>query len=297
MSSTILVADGDAAIRALIKDILEARGYQVETASSPASAAALMARRGPALVLAAHGEDDDGGSLVHEAARLGLVTPVILLISSSLDNPGRLARDCGAMAYLQKPVVRSQLEMLVRLGLAENELRSTATLQEERLSSAQAFLKSMLTAEEGVIFLLDDEASVIDHSGPVESLLGRDVGDCAGQFYPSLFSDAAVNLHEGAIAKARTTREAARLEEHRGGMVLETRVRPVLKGDILSGFVVSLRDITSKRRGEVGLAEGERGTVRSATTQPAVSWGMTRSKCAACPFRTWWRTRSRSWRP
>jgi PAS domain S-box-containing protein len=258
VSSTILVADGDASIRALIKDILEARGYQVETASSPASAAALMARRGPALVLAAHGEEDDGGSLVHEAARLGLVTPVILLISSSSDNPGRLARDCGAMAYLQKPVVRSQLEMLVRLGLTENELRSTAALQEQRLSSAQAFLKSVLNADEGVIFLLDDEASVLDCSGPVEALLGRDAGSCAGQPYPALFSEAVANLHEGAIAKARTTREAARLEEHRSGMVLETRVRPVLHGDILSGFVVSLRDITSERRGEVGLAKSEK---------------------------------------
>lgn len=68
MSSTILVADGDASIRALIKDILEARGYRVETASSAVSAAALMARSSPDLVLAAHGEDDDGGSLVNEAA-------------------------------------------------------------------------------------------------------------------------------------------------------------------------------------------------------------------------------------
>ncbi|WP_319584345.1 sigma 54-interacting transcriptional regulator [uncultured Pseudodesulfovibrio sp.] len=258
VSSTILVADGDASIRALIKDILEARGYQVETASSPASAAALMARGGPALVLAAHGEKDDGGSLVHEAARLGLITPVILLISSSCDNPGRLARDCGAMAYLQKPVVRSQLEMLVRLGLAENELRSTAMLQEERLASAQAFLKSVLNADEGVVFLLDDEALVLDSSGPVESLLGRGVGQCKGRYYPSFFSDAIANLHEGAIAKARTTREAARLEEHRSGMVLETRVRPVMQGETLSGFVVSLRDITAERRGEVGLAESEK---------------------------------------
>jgi PAS domain S-box-containing protein len=217
-----------------------------------------MARRSPALVLAAHGHDDDGGSLVHEAARLGLVTPVILLIAAAIDNPGRLARDCGAMAYLQKPVVRSQLEMLVRLGLAENELRSTASLQESRLSSAKAFLSSMLNADEGVIFLLDEEASVIECSGPVENLLGRDVGQCAGQPYPSLFSDGVANLHEGAIAKARTTRETARLEEHRGGMVLETRVRPVLQGDALSGFVVSLRDITTRRRGEVGLAENEK---------------------------------------
>ena len=258
MSSTILVADGDASIRALIKDILEARGYRAETASSPASAAALMARRSPALVLAAHGEDDDGGSLVHEAARLGLVTPVILLISATTDNPGRLAHQCGAMAYLQKPVVRSQLEMLVRLGLAENELRSTAALQEARLSSAKAFLQSMLNADEGVIFLLDETASVIECSGPVETLLGRDVGECAGRPYPSLFSDSVANLHEGAIAKARATREAARLEEHRGGMVLETRVRPVLQGSTLSGYVVSLRDITARRRTEVGLAESEK---------------------------------------
>ncbi|EGB14257.1 PAS modulated sigma54 specific transcriptional regulator, Fis family [Pseudodesulfovibrio mercurii] len=258
MSSTILVADGDASIRALIKDILEARGYEVETASSPASAAALMARRGPALVLAAHGKDEDGGSLVHEAARLGLVTPVILLISAAIDNPGRLARDCGAMAYVQKPVVRAQLEMLARLGLAENELRSTALVQEARLSTAQAFLRSLLDADEGVTFLLDETASVIECSGPLESLLGRDVGECAGRAYPSLFPESVMNLHEGAIAKARTTGEAARLEEHRGGMVLETRVRPVFRGDILSGFVVSLRDITARRRSEVGLAESEK---------------------------------------
>lgn len=248
MSSTILVADGDASIRALIKDILEARGYRVETASSAVSAAALMARSSPDLVLAAHGEDDDGGSLVNEAAGLKLVTPVILLISASTENPGRLARDCGAMAYLQKPVVRSQLEMLVRLGVAENELRSSTIIQERRLSSAQAFLRSMLNADEGVVLLLDENAMVIDCSGTSDGLLGRDVAECAGQSYPSLFPESVTNLHEGAIAKARTTGKAARLEEHRGGMVLETRVRPVLQGSALSGFVVQLRDITAERR-------------------------------------------------
>nr|WP_286181743.1 sigma 54-interacting transcriptional regulator [Desulfovibrio sp. Huiquan2017] len=242
----------------MIKDILETRGYQVETASSPASAAALMARRGPGLVLAAHGEDEDGGSLVHEAARLGLFSPVILLISTAIDNPGRLARDCGAMAYVQKPVVRAQLEMLVRLGLAENELRTTAILQETRLALAQAFVQALLNADEGVTFLLDETAAVIECSGPVESLLGRNVGECAGRSYPSLFPESVAKLHEGAIAKARTTGEAARLEEHRSGMVLETRVRPVLQGGSPTGFVVFLRDITARRRGEVGLAESEK---------------------------------------
>lgn len=162
------------------------------------------------------------------------------------------------MAYLQKPVVRSQLEMLVRLGVAENELRSSTIIQERRLSSAQAFLRSMLNADEGVVLLLDENAMVIDCSGTSDGLLGRDVAECAGQSYPSLFPESVTNLHEGAIAKARTTGKAARLEEHRGGMVLETRVRPVLQGSALSGFVVQLRDITAERRTEVGLAESEK---------------------------------------
>jgi PAS domain S-box-containing protein len=258
VSSTILVADGDASIRNLIQEILEARGYRVETASSPASAAALMARSGPDLVLAAHGEDEDGGGLVHEGVRLGLVTPVILLIGASTDNPGRLARNCGAMAYIQKPVNRSQLEMLVRLGLTENGLRRQVVEQEAVLSRTRAYLQSMLDADEGLVFLLDAEARVLEYSGPTGEMLRADAGDPVGRPYPSLFPDPAAKLHEGAIAKARTTGEPARLEEHRSGMVLETWVRPVALDDGLAGFQANLRDITAKRRTEAGLAESEK---------------------------------------
>ncbi|RWU03612.1 PAS domain S-box protein [Pseudodesulfovibrio sp. S3] len=258
MNSTILVVDSDASIRTLIHDVLSARGYRVEAASSPASAAAFMARHDPDLIFASFGKGEDEGSLVREAGKLGQTAPVILVVDAGFDDAGRVVEACGAMAYLKKPVNRMQLEMLARQGVALGELRARVAAQSSELIRMKSFMQTMLGMDGGMTLVLDAEAIVLERGGQVMARLQVDIEQCVGVPYLSLFPGPVARLHAETIAKVRASGQAARLEEHRGGMVMETEINPVSDGERLSGFVVCVRDITAKRRSEVGLAESEK---------------------------------------
>ncbi len=79
MNSTILVADSDYSICTMIRDVLTARGYMVETASSIATAAAFVGRNRPDLILLALELDgEDGRGLISEISEFGVTIPVVL---------------------------------------------------------------------------------------------------------------------------------------------------------------------------------------------------------------------------
>ena len=258
MNSTILVVEDDAPIRSLIHDLLVSAGYRVETAPGNGSAAVLMAGVRPDLIFAAPGPDQDCGALVREAAALGLSAPVILVVDAVLADPAGMVEACGAMAYLKKPVERSQLLMLARQGLALSGLQGRAANQAARSSRTLAFLRTLFDMEGGMIFLLDAAGVVQDGGGLLHGLFPACAEDCTGLTYVSLLPEAAARLHAETLDKVRESGQPARIEEHRGGMVIESEFRPVLDQGKELGFVIYIRDITAKRRTEVGLAESEK---------------------------------------
>ena len=80
----------------------------------------------------------------------------------------------------------------------------------------------------------------------------------AGKEYLTLLPSLSAGLQKDAIAKARSSKQPVRLEEHWNGVVYDTTIRPVLEGQSLTGFVVVSRDISAQRRSEAGLAESEK---------------------------------------
>ena len=147
MNSTILVAESDVFIRKLIKDILVAKGYLVETAGSLAIASSFMARQEPDLIFASLELDDGSGSdLLCEAESHGFEVPLILIIDAAMENPANTAIRLGAMTYLSKPVDRARLEMVAHQGLVLKGRIVQETHWVRELSLSQNFLDALLDA-------------------------------------------------------------------------------------------------------------------------------------------------------
>lgn len=259
MNSTILVAESDASIRKLIKDILVAIGYQVETAGSLAAASAFMSKQEPDLVFAALELDDGNGSeLLSEASNNDYHVPLILIIDAVVENPSDAVIDSGAMTYLSKPVDRSRLEMLARQGLVVKERMIREGHRVRELSLSRSFLNALLNVGDEVLFLLDDAGIVLEANGPGAEFLQAQPESFLGREYLALLPSLSAGLQKDAIAKVRSTKQPVRIEEHRGGGVYHTTVRPVVDQGTLAGFAVVTRDISAQRRSEVGLAESEK---------------------------------------
>lgn len=259
MSRIILVADGDASIRMLLKELLEARGYQVETVGDLAGVQSVMERSDLDVVFAELTLDGNRGQdLMVLAKQHNVHDSLILLADASMDDLARSVMALEAMAYLTKPIDRVRLEMLAHLAVrSRDRARKVAMLVDEK-SQADSFLSALAAAGDDAIFLLDGEKRILDGNEAAAGLVQVGREELVGRLYLSLFSEQQAGLQEELIQQARESRETQRIEEYRGGAVFDTVVRPVLEGRQVNGFVVVTRDITDSRRSEVWLAESEK---------------------------------------
>ena len=258
MKSTILVADGDTAMRTVIRDILSGRGYRVETVSSLDEALeAMVPGKTDMAFLANDLRDGSGVPLCPRADRPSLPVPFVIMVDAAMDDPVAVVHECGAQGYLKKPVDRSRLLMAVEQGLAAGRLSARLADRDKTLARMSTFLREMAGCGDGNFIVLDVDGAVIEYGGRVRELLGFDSNSVRGRPYLSLFPENQVEWHEGIMDRARTTGQPARIEEHKGGAVMETVVRPVIEDGINAGYIVSRRDITAQRRSEAGLAVNE----------------------------------------
>jgi PAS domain S-box-containing protein len=259
VNSIILVAENDASIRKLIKDILCAKGYQVETTGSFAVAASFMERQEPDLVFASFALDGGRGcDLLREAKSHGYDVPLILITDVSVENPADEVARFDALTHLNKPIDRSRLEMLARLGLVTKGRMVREMHRVRELSLLRSFMSALLDTGDEAVFLLDGGGVVVEVNRSGGGLLQVAPEAIPGQQYLSLLPSMSAGLQRDAIAKARSTNLSVHIEEHRGGAVYFTTVHPALEQDDLAGFVVVTRDITAQHRSEMGLAESEK---------------------------------------
>ena len=203
MNMSILVVDSDASIRTLIRDILESRGYRVETASDLDAASVVMAEREPDLAIVSHdlGTGTDG-SFSRRMERLGLSLPFILMVDASVDDPVAAVLESGAQTYLDRPVDRSRLLMAVHQGVTARQFMSCTGGRESDRVRMHAFLRVMMDSGEGVYFVLNGDGVVVECGGQAGTLSGIDVDSARGRPYLSLLPKAAVNLHGDILGKA-----------------------------------------------------------------------------------------------
>lgn len=117
MPSTVLVADDDELLLALLTHRLSARGYQVQTAQNGQDALDLArAERPDAIVLDAMMPVLDGFAALQQLKADPALSaiPVIMLTALKGESDVVAALDAGAADYLVKPFMAE--ELLSRLG-------------------------------------------------------------------------------------------------------------------------------------------------------------------------------------
>lgn len=259
MNSNILVVDGDAFIRGLIRDVLTLRGYRVETASSAAEGVAVLDRMAPVLIFSAvETEDGTAGDLINHAMERGVDALLVLLVEGSNDDVIHLVDEFNAFTYLPKPVERKRLEFVVAQGFKIRDREAEARRRKRELDRVRRCLSAVLGAGDEAMFLLDGQGLVVEANATGLRLLEIGDGEVIGRNYLSLLPEPSVEVQRDVVGRVRDERRPHRVEEHRNGAVLDTLVSPVIQSGRLEGMVVTTSDITAQRRSEVGLAESEK---------------------------------------
>ena len=123
--SSILVVDDEPDILALVRDILEDEGYEVDLAKDAESARAARRNRRPDLILLdIWMPDSDGISLLGEWSESGTGdTPVIMMSGHGTVETAVEATRLGAYDFLEKPLSMAKLLLTIRRALEAAALR------------------------------------------------------------------------------------------------------------------------------------------------------------------------------
>lgn len=115
--TAVLVVDDERAIRRAVAASLEARGYEVRTASAGEEALSSIALDPPDLVILDLGLPDIDGVEVCRRVRLWSEVPILVLSAEGSDQRKVLALDHGADDYVTKPFSTPELLARVRVAL------------------------------------------------------------------------------------------------------------------------------------------------------------------------------------
>ena len=163
--SSILVVDDESSILALVKDILEDEGYEVDTAEDAESARASRRNRRPDLILLdIWMPDSDGISLLREWSENSTGNaPVIMMSGHGTVETAVEATRLGAYDFLEKPLSTAKLLLAVRRALEAAELRrENIGLKREALQASEPIGRS--TVMNG---LRDRVKRIAEHDAPV----------------------------------------------------------------------------------------------------------------------------------
>jgi two-component system nitrogen regulation response regulator NtrX len=129
MNAKILVVDDEPDIRALVKDILEDEGYQVDVAEHALQADERKARFMPDLVLLdIWMPDTDGVSLLKQWSEQNTLTcPVVMMSGHGTVETAVEATRYGAFDFVEKPLSMARLLRTVKSALSSIEAQSPVT--------------------------------------------------------------------------------------------------------------------------------------------------------------------------
>ncbi|MDD9983838.1 MAG: sigma-54 dependent transcriptional regulator [Gammaproteobacteria bacterium] len=163
--SSILVVDDEPGILALIKDILEDEGYEVDVAEDAEAARAARRNRRPDLILLdIWMPDSDGISLLREWSESGPGdAPVIMMSGHGTIETAVEATRLGAYDFLEKPLSTAKLLLAVRRALETAELRrENIGLKHEALQVSEPIGRSTAMSS-----LRDQVRRIAEHDTPV----------------------------------------------------------------------------------------------------------------------------------
>ena len=181
--STLLLVDDDRHLLASMADWLRQEGYQVDTASTYASAISAIERRNYDLLLVdiRLGDEHDGFDILAHSRKKKPNTAVILLTGYGSVESAVEAIRAGAFDYLTKPLIDEELEMAIQRALNQQKV-----LAENRNLKAQLDLRfglenivghdhRMLRIYDMIDSVADTRATVLitGESGTGKSMIAR----------------------------------------------------------------------------------------------------------------------------
>ena len=153
----ILVAEDDADIRQLVRDVLEHAGYEVLVAGDGPSALQAARTRRPDLLVLDLGLPGMDGLDVARAVRRESELPIIMLTARAEESDTLVGLELGADDYVAKPFSTKELVARVRAVLRRVEARAPTArvlrvgdleIDEERMQVARGGERIELTASE-----------------------------------------------------------------------------------------------------------------------------------------------------
>ena len=226
-----LIVDDEAALRAIVRRLMEADGFQCREASSGLEALALLEADPVPLVLSDfHMPGMDGGALLRETKRRWPSTATVIITAVSDVNVAVQCLEEGALDYLSKPFGIEELRARVRQALEKGRLiaenRAYRQQLEERVASAtrkyeELFLASLQSLADA---LEVKDAYTWGHSTRVAQYamaIGRELGLPAEllqelEFGSRLHDIGKIGVRETVLNKegALTEEEYAHVMEH-----------------------------------------------------------------------------------
>ncbi|MBE0596350.1 MAG: sigma-54-dependent Fis family transcriptional regulator [Desulfuromonadales bacterium] len=134
MRSTVLVVDDEPLQREILRDILEAAGYETLTAGSGTEALAMIARQSPDVILTDLKMKGMSGIALLEAIPREPVPPAVILVTAhgTIASAVEAVR-LGALDYLTKPLEKEQLLLAVRKGCERTDILKENWLLRQQL--------------------------------------------------------------------------------------------------------------------------------------------------------------------
>jgi K+-sensing histidine kinase KdpD len=153
---SILVVDDDPDFLSIIKRILENKGYEVATASSASEAVAcLQGRFYNVAILDISLPDADGTELLSAIINMHPdITAIMLTGHSSVQNAVK-SLNCGAFAYLEKPLDPDNLLSVISRGLEKQRLTLENRRLMEELEQRNRMANTLLSISQAVSQSLD----------------------------------------------------------------------------------------------------------------------------------------------
>lgn len=134
----ILAADDDPNIVKILKDRLEAKGFQVITASNGEESLSLIMRKSPSiLILDLQMPQMNGIEVLQEIKKRNLeITTIVLTAFGTIEKAVEAMRE-GAYDFIQKPVDFAHLEIIINKVVERNQLKKKSEILQSKLNERE----------------------------------------------------------------------------------------------------------------------------------------------------------------
>ena len=241
----ILNVDDYEASRYARSQMLVRSGFQVTEAGTGADALRLAEEQRPDLVLLdVNLPDMDGFEVCRRlrAQQSTMTVPIVHISATFLsDKAAELAYEGGADSYLTDPVepavLLATIHSLLRLRRAEEDLRA-----------ASRGWQATFDAIGDGICLLSPEGTVARCNGALAALLGASSADVVGRPWAEVWRQLGGGAEPSPTARVERSRRRETFDLQTDQRWLRLLVDPVLEGDVVTGLVCIVSDVTIERQ-------------------------------------------------